>query len=60
MSATRQLTLEVNGKRHELRLDSRTILLDALREHAFLPGTKKGCDQGQCGTCTVHAAASGC
>ena len=54
MSATRALTLEVNGKRHDLRLDTRTTLLDALREHAFLPGTKKGCDQGQCGACTVH------
>ncbi|MDM0028339.1 (2Fe-2S)-binding protein [Variovorax saccharolyticus] len=52
--ATRPLTLEVNGKRHDLRLDTRTTLLDALREHAFLPGTKKGCDQGQCGACTVH------
>uniref|UniRef100_UPI000D367D4B (2Fe-2S)-binding protein n=1 Tax=unclassified Variovorax TaxID=663243 RepID=UPI000D367D4B len=54
MTATRPLTLEVNGKRHDLRLDTRTTLLDALREHAFLPGTKKGCDQGQCGACTVH------
>ena len=54
MTATRPLTLEVNGQRHDLRLDTRTTLLDALREHAFLPGTKKGCDQGQCGACTVH------
>ena len=54
MSATRPLTLEVNGKRHDLRLDTRTTLLDALREHVFLPGTKKGCDQGQCGACTCH------
>ncbi|MDA8446304.1 (2Fe-2S)-binding protein [Paracidovorax valerianellae] len=54
MSALHPLTLEVNGRRQDLRLDSRTTLLDALREHAFLPGTKKGCDQGQCGACTVH------
>jgi xanthine dehydrogenase YagT iron-sulfur-binding subunit len=52
--STRPLTLQVNGKRHDLRLDPRTTLLDALREHAFLTGTKKGCDQGQCGACTVH------
>lgn len=54
MSAARQLSLEVNGKRQEFRIDIRTTLLDALREHADLPGTKKGCDQGQCGACTVH------
>lgn len=54
MTAIRPLTLQVNGKRHDLRLDTRSTLLDALREHAFLPGTKKGCDQGQCGACTVH------
>ncbi|WP_026354841.1 aldehyde dehydrogenase iron-sulfur subunit PaoA [Massilia niastensis] len=44
---------EVNGKRHQLRLDTRTTLLDALREHLRLTGSKKGCDQGQCGACTV-------
>ena len=45
--------LIVNGKSHELKLDPRTTLLDALREHLALTGTKKGCDQGACGACTV-------
>src|SRR5205823_939454 len=54
MSPARPITLEINGRRHHLLSDARTTLLDALREHADLPGTKKGCDQGQCGACTVH------
>jgi xanthine dehydrogenase YagT iron-sulfur-binding subunit len=44
----------VNGHPRELELDPRTTVLDALREHLLLTGTKKGCDQGQCGACTVH------
>jgi len=47
------LRLRVNGAMHELALDSRTSLLDALREHLGLTGAKKGCDHGQCGACTV-------
>ncbi|MBL8532970.1 MAG: 2Fe-2S iron-sulfur cluster binding domain-containing protein [Betaproteobacteria bacterium] len=46
---------EVNGLQRELRVDTRTTLLDALREHLGLTGTKKGCDHGQCGACTVLA-----
>lgn len=48
-----RVSLAVNGARHDLEVDTRTSLLDALREHLHLTGTKKGCDQGQCGACTV-------
>jgi xanthine dehydrogenase YagT iron-sulfur-binding subunit len=48
------VTLHVNGKKHDLRIDPRTTLLDCLREHLHLTGSKKGCDHGQCGACTVH------
>ena len=48
-----RVSLDVNGARHDLEVDTRTSLLDLLREHLHLTGTKKGCDQGQCGACTV-------
>jgi xanthine dehydrogenase YagT iron-sulfur-binding subunit len=51
---TLPVTLRVNGESLTLRVDQRTSLLDALREYAGLSGTKKGCDRGACGACTVH------
>jgi xanthine dehydrogenase YagT iron-sulfur-binding subunit len=52
---TTRVSFEVNGEARQLELDTRTTLLDALREHLHLTGTKKGCDHGQCGACTVIA-----
>lgn len=54
MPRTIHLTLDINGKAHPLDVEPRVTLLDALREHLELTGTKKGCDQGQCGACTCH------
>ncbi len=48
------VTLRINGKDRQLRIDPRTTLLDCIRETVALTGTKKGCDHGQCGACTVH------
>jgi xanthine dehydrogenase YagT iron-sulfur-binding subunit len=50
---TEKVRLTINGGRYVLELDPRTTLLDALREHLGLTGSKKGCDQGQCGACTI-------
>jgi xanthine dehydrogenase YagT iron-sulfur-binding subunit len=51
-----KVSFTVNGRSQELELDTRTTLLDALREHLHLTGTKKGCDHGQCGACTAIVA----
>lgn len=52
-AATVKCTLTINGEAHELEIDPRVTLLDLLREHLHLTGSKKGCDHGQCGACTV-------
>jgi xanthine dehydrogenase YagT iron-sulfur-binding subunit len=54
VEGTVPIKLHINGKGHSLRIDPRTTLLDCLRETVALTGTKKGCDHGQCGACTVH------
>jgi len=55
-TGTVSLPLRINGKEYRLQVDPRTTLLDCLRETVALTGTKKGCDHGQCGACTVHVS----
>jgi len=54
VAGTIPVTLRINGTAYPLRIDPRTTLLDCVRETVALTGTKKGCDHGQCGACTVH------
>ena len=54
MAHVARCTLSVNGQQHSLVLDTRTTLLDALRDHLGLTGTKVGCNHGTCGACTIH------
>ena len=54
MTRTIHLNLDINGNGYDLDVEPRVTLLDALRDHLVLTGTKKGCDQGQCGACTCH------
>ena len=56
---TRPVVLTVNGFDHAIEVDTRMTLLDALREKCALTGSKKGCDHGQCGACTIHIDGSG-
>ena len=59
LSGTVEIALNVNGRDYRLSIEPRVTLLDALREYLLLTGTKKGCDQGQCGACTVHVDGHG-